>query len=161
MGGVLSLFKRNKKILILGAPCAGKTTVFDQIAYINRVKPKIAARKHFNFVKISHYQIWDLAGENNSMYAWPYYYDNTACIVFVYDSQNAEASERTLRSIVYAKELRSAKMLIVVNKFVKEGGELERIGKIIKTRQHSTIVVPNNQRPVDIKDGFDWIVRTI
>lgn len=161
MGGVLSLFRRTRKILILGPSHSGKTAIFEQIAYMNKAKPKINAHRHFNFVKIKNYNVWDLAGANDALRSWTYYYDNAACVVFVYDAENSEESEKVLKDLCYTKELRNAALLIVINKFTKDAGEQQCISKIVKRRLYYTTVITRDQKPKDIKQGFDWILKNV
>lgn len=161
MGGVLSLFRRTRKILILGPAGAGKTAIFEQIAYMNKVKPKINVHRHFNFAKIKNYNIWDLAGTNDALRSWSYYYDNAACIVFVYDAENGEESERILKELCYTKELRSAALLVVINKFARDAGEQQSISRIVKRHLHCMTVVAKDQKPKDMKQGFEWILKTV
>lgn len=161
MGNVLSLFRRTKKILILGAQGSGKTTMMEQIAHINRIRPKLNSHRHFNFLKIKNYNIWDLGGESDMISLWPYYFDNASCIIFIYDAERPDVSERLLRELCYAKELRRTAILIVINKFVMDSGELLRLGKILKRRVFQCTYISKGQKPMEIKQGFDWIIKNV
>ncbi|KAI5169482.1 ADP-ribosylation factor-like protein 1 [Pancytospora epiphaga] len=163
MGNVFSLFRRTKKILILGAKGSGKTKILKQIARINKLNPKLNNHRHFNFLKIKNYNIWDLSGDTEMVSLWPYYFDNANCIIFVYDVEKAEESENLLQGLCYAKELRHTVILIVINKFVSDSGEPIRIGKIMKHRVFQCTYINNNKDkdPIEMKQGFDWIMKNV
>ena len=159
MGGVLSLFRKSRKMLILGPRGAGKTTVLEQIVALHKPKPSVSINRYFNFLKFKNYNIWDLKGEGDQTVSWSYYYDNTACIIFVYDSENPEQSEKLLKELCFTKELRNAVLLIVVNKMRNETGQLEGIAQIVKRRVFYPLLVAKDQKPFDIRQGFEWLLK--
>lgn len=161
MGSVISLFRRPKKILILGPAGAGKTTVLEHIALVNQVRPRLNTQKHFNFLKVRNYNVWDLATGVDLFQSWAYYYDHTACVIFIYDAMQPEESERILREISYTKELRNAAMLIIVNKYVEEGEMVKRLAKLMKRRLHHYVFVSQAQKLLNIRQGFEWITKNI
>lgn len=159
MGSILSVFRKPKKIVILGPRQAGKTTVLEQLAVLNKIKPKINAHKHFNFIRLKNYNAWDLAGEDD-MLSWSYYYDNASCVIFVYDADNAGRSEKLLKELCFAKELRVAMLLIVINKMTDgDQNQRERIAKIVKRRPFYCVNIAKNGNFSALSQGFEWLAK--
>lgn len=159
MGAVLSLFRKQRKILILGPKGAGKTTLLEQIMALHKPKLPISINRYFNFLKFKNCNIWDLKGENDQTVSWSYYYDDTAGIIFVYDSENSEQSEKLLKELCFTKELRNAVLLIIINKLRNEMGQLESIAQIVKRRVFHPVLVARDQKPFNIKQGFEWLLK--
>lgn len=158
MGGVLSLFKKPKKILILGPPKAGKTTILQQISTCSKFKSKIADHRRFNLLRLKNYNIWDLKGETDPPSSWLFYYDNTAGIIFLYDSERSELSERLLKRICFARELRNVPILLVLNK-LQTDMDTATVRKIIRRRAHSIVKIVKDQKQLDIRTGIEWLLR--
>lgn len=161
MGNLLSYFIKKRRILILGPYNSGKTTVLKHLSVLHKYKPKMIKNKHFNFITISNYNIWELEEGIDPMITWSFYYDNVSCVIYVYDATNPIKSENLLHSLIYTKELRKKPLLIVINKIEKDHVVPEEIVNFAKRKQIYYTEMTRNDDSTNLKDGFDWLLRNI
>lgn len=161
MGNILSIFLPTKKFLILGPERSGKTKIFTEISLSLKILPKMSPKAKFNFLKYKNYNIWDLSGNNQFIDFWSCYYDNAVGIIYIYDIENDEKSEKILKDLLYCKELRSATLLIIINKLknIEETKDYkDKISKLLKRRNFN--IISNDSNFSEIAQGFEWLIKT-
>jgi len=162
MGNILSLFWRNRKIIILGPPNSGKTKMFYRLAKFYKGDSKIIHQKYFNYLKINNWNIWDLSLGNDP--CLQYYLDNTSAIVYVYNTMMESTSKEILRYLCFTKELRNTPFLILITK-AESRHEINNIinisRRMLKKRVATFIRIKSEPESVNIKQINEWINKNV
>jgi small GTP-binding protein len=163
MGNVFSSFVTTKKILILGPRLSGKSKVFAQIINQYKIKTKVETENKVNFLKFKNFNVWDLSGHNDCVKFWSCYYDNSAGVIYLFDLQNENESEKMLKELIYQKELRNAAFLVIFNKMSPEEKTIEsyfqNTKRLISKRLIQCVQIPENGDFTDVNKGFEWLLK--
>ena len=110
-----------QKILMLGLDAAGKTTVLYklQIGEVINTIPTIGFNVETVRYKKIEFNIWDVGGQDKIRTLWRYYYENSAGLIFVVDSNDQariKQARTELQKLISQDELKGAKVLVLANK---------------------------------------------
>ncbi len=113
--------KKDLRIAMVGLDNAGKTTILYKLKLGDVVTtiPTIGFNVETVEYKNINFTVWDVGGQFQIRPLWRYYYQNTAGVIFVVDSNDeqriAEAREE-LMTVLANDELRDAILLVFANK---------------------------------------------
>jgi small GTP-binding protein len=113
--------KKDLRIAMVGLDNAGKTTILYKLKLGDVVTtiPTIGFNVETVEYKNINFTVWDVGGQFQIRALWKHYYQNTAGVIFVVDSNDeqriAEAREE-LMTVLANDELRDAILLVFANK---------------------------------------------
>ena len=112
---------KNIKIVFLGLPNAGKTTILYllKIGEVIKSIPTISFNKEEIKDKNVRFEAWDLAGSDNSINYWKYYIQGANAIIYVVDASDEKKhlkSKEILHSTLKIMESEEVIIAILSNK---------------------------------------------
>eukprot|EP00918_Siedleckia_nematoides_P003354 GHVU01007585.1.p1 GENE.GHVU01007585.1~~GHVU01007585.1.p1 ORF type:complete len:211 (+),score=39.94 GHVU01007585.1:196-828(+) len=112
---------RDYKILILGLSNAGKTTILYKLHLGEAIvtQPTIGSNVEEVLHKGTHFQVWDLGGQDNLRAGWTSYFRNADGLIFVVDANDTESmtvAKMELFNALLHDLLADAAVLVLANK---------------------------------------------
>ena len=170
--GYLDYNKHNNKdykILMLGLDNSGKTVILYQYKMEETVKtmPTIGFNVETIYYNDLNLTIWDVGG--NIRYLWKHYYNGTAGIIFVVDSNDKdriEESAEELQKLLAEEQLINCPLLILANKqdlndALPPGEIVEKIG-IADSKGRDWLVQGScGTTGQGLKEGLDWLISKL
>ena len=173
--GYLDYNKHNNKdykILMLGLDNSGKTVILYQYKMEETVKtmPTIGFNVETIYYNDLNLTIWDVGGGNNKIRClWKHYYNGTAGIIFVVDSNDKdriEESAEELQKLLAEEQLINCPLLILANKqdlndALPPGEIVEKIG-IADSKGRDWLVQGScGTTGQGLKEGLDWLISKL
>ncbi|CAF1132448.1 unnamed protein product [Rotaria sordida] len=171
---IASLFPKKEEIRVLmfGLDAAGKTTALYvmKLGEVVTTIPTIG----FNVETVEFRNIkmtaWDVGGRDKIRPLWRHYYQNTAAIVYVIDSNDRERINEAceeLHRMANEDELRTRPILVLANKQdlpnamsvdeLRDKLGMNRLSRDTKWHIQPTIATQNE----GIREGFEWLADAI
>eukprot|EP01068_Selenidium_serpulae_P013595 Selendium_serpulae@DN5983_c0_g2_i1.p1 len=118
---ILSRSNRRFKIVIVGLNNAGKTTILYKLnmGSVIQTVPTIGCNVEEVHYKNITFQVWDVGGQESMRNTWPFYFEQTAALIFVMDSNaydNVVVAKLELFNALLSERLQDAPLLVLANK---------------------------------------------
>mmetsp|Transcript_832 Transcript_832/g.1299 ORF Transcript_832/g.1299 Transcript_832/m.1299 type:complete len:216 (-) Transcript_832:49-696(-) len=180
----LNKYKRKKsvKVLIVGAPGSGKTTVMQQLFIANtEYTPKVPPTNGFHILTVKYrldsltppptfsMNLWDLGGLKSFRDHWPHYFDSVDGLVFVIDAAapNFSESGRVLTDLLNNSSLDNIPMCIFVNKTdLSFSRDVESVAESLNIygifdRRWQIFETQALKSSKEIDTGLKWLLKAI
>mmetsp|Transcript_34675 Transcript_34675/g.95870 ORF Transcript_34675/g.95870 Transcript_34675/m.95870 type:complete len:305 (-) Transcript_34675:46-960(-) len=159
------------RILITGLDAAGKTSILYmlKLGEVVTTIPTIGFNVETVECKNVHFTCWDVGGKDKIRPLWRHYYQGTAAIIFVCDSNDRDRIEHAreeLGKFMNEEELRDAVLLVFANKqdlpnAMPEDEVCEKLG-LHNLRQRQWFLQGSSIHAADtIYEGLEWLGQAL
>jgi len=163
--------KEEKRILMVGLDCAGKTTILYKLKLGEVVTtiPTVGFNVETMDYKNIHMTVWDVGGQDKIRPLWRHYYNHTAGIIYVVDSNDLERIDDArdeLQRMLNEVEIRDAELLVYANKqdlpnALNATALAERLNLGCGVRRAWFIQACCATTGDGLYEGLDWLHRTL
>ena len=173
MGIAFSYFwnKLEKKVLVLGLDNSGKTSILYRlsIGHVVTTIPTVGFNVETVEYKDVMLRVWDLGGQSQIIPYWRCYYIETACVVFVIDSADAErlpSALSELKLLMDEPELSACCVAVFANKqdlcnALDVSTIANEVSKIMPTGRGWIVLPTSVYKNQGIDDGIKWLYNVI
>eukprot|EP01029_Cantina_marsupialis_P005160 TRINITY_DN1552_c0_g3_i1.p1 TRINITY_DN1552_c0_g3~~TRINITY_DN1552_c0_g3_i1.p1 ORF type:complete len:178 (-),score=48.32 TRINITY_DN1552_c0_g3_i1:148-681(-) len=165
---LLSGFKQQKRVLMLGLDAAGKTTTLYKLKLDEVVNTMPTVGFNVETVKYKNveFNVWDIGGQDVLRRLWRYYYVGNHALIFIIDSTDPdrlELAKEELWKLLEEEELKDCCLLVYANKrdlsraiplsTIKDTLGLDRL-----TGKRKWAIQPCSAKTGDgLYEGLDWM----
>eukprot|EP00915_Cephaloidophora_sp_WS-2016_P008920 GHVH01012598.1.p1 GENE.GHVH01012598.1~~GHVH01012598.1.p1 ORF type:complete len:183 (-),score=26.42 GHVH01012598.1:131-679(-) len=163
--------KEDKRILMVGLDCAGKTTILyklklgEVVTTIPTVGFNVESMDYKNITMT----VWDVGGQDKIRPLWRHYYTNSEGIIYVVDSNDRERmndAREELHRMLSDPELRDAALLVFANKQdlpnAMTATEITNELQLNNTRNREWYIQTCTATSGDgLYEGIDWLVTRL
>lgn len=165
------LLRKQPRIMLVGLPGAGKTTILSAVEMGETVKTAPVPGYFVETLdyKGGYFTIFDIDGPLTNRVTWKHYYQNTDGVIFVIDSSDKDGIydvSEELYSMINEEELKDAVILILAHKqdlanVMTQDEIIEKL-KLDKLKGRQWLVQCTSAvTGQGFKEGFDWFFRII
>jgi len=175
MGSVASRFFRRSpkdtRLLMIGLDSAGKSTILYKLKLgevVNTI-PTVGFNVESILFRDIRFTVWDVGGQDKIRPLWRHYYQNTAGMIYVIDSNDRdriEEASRELRHLLHEEELTNVILLILANKqdlpnamTSKELSDYLNLSAFKTVQWHIQQCCAVNGN--GLTEGLDWLSKTL
>lgn len=118
---VMSRFKKDSRVILLGLDAAGKTTILYQLSLGEKIVtlPTVGFNVETVTYKNIDFTVWDVGGQDKIRGLWKHYYLGTDALIWCVDSSDRERLDMArdeLHRVLSEDLLRDVKVLVFANK---------------------------------------------
>ena len=161
--------KKNFRLLIAGFDDSGKTSILNQLKYLEFIKtqPTIGYNIEAIDYKGLNFTIVDTGGQDKIRVLWKHYYQDIDGLIFVMNSNERDYIDdniEEIRKMSCEKELEGCPFLVIANKQDEKNAfppdEIKDKFGDIKGRKLN-VFGASAKTGEGIIEGFDWLVKAI